>query len=707
MAKKRLRNNRTGEIEEIEVDEDGRPIWSVPSSSKSPLVQNKQSESANDQFFSQKPGTEPGISAPTWADRIFQGVNIPGTNISIGTKDIVPTIQGIGGGVGSAIGFSRGGIKGAAVGRGVGNAVGYVPGLGLRMISPELFGSVKSSEEEARDFGLGATLDYITSGASNILKGGFPSVREQLKQRLVRRYFPSVLDAETTAAAHADPNLNLTVGQVNPEAAMLEGTFSPVNRAKIHQEQVQHLKNQLAPLQANKEDVVRVAQASARQTELGEKRLTKNLYDQFSPAIQYNTRTVQKAIPGQPLLGPNGKPIVGPTGNPLTGPTTYENIKIKGAIPLDKSKQFTDTFLQAAREELGPDAVNANTIGTTSGAFLKRLVNELEKISSTETFLDPATKQPTKTYMAFDRLKTIRDSIHRFRKSDEYTVLKDRLQGPLAALESTIREDMDEGVKGWGTNAYSRYRAAQDQYAKMATKLNPKMAEDLLKAGKDPETTFLEVGREMLKDPQMTRQAREIAGRNEVGNVFRAEFYDQASHASGGIDPARGLEFLKTKDLVAREAVPSQELSNARQLLKRAELVNQYSGGVSTALNLRAGNAALNVGEGMGTGMVTGQVPAGLIKSGFRVLLGAAGMKKFVDNVMFNNKNARIAMGTLDVDPISAKAKWGTRAILGALKGTQVIIMAPDGNKYQVPVNNNGQLDFNDSEPYEGSEGDQ
>lgn len=696
-GKKKIMNDRTGQLEEFEVDDDGNVVWepqiSQTGSSKQP------SESTNQPIF--RPTEKSELTTPTWADRVFQGFTIPGTNISIGTKDVVPTIQGIAGGIGSAVGFSRGGIKGAGVGRGIGNALGYIPGLGLRMMSPELFGNVKSSNEELVNFGAGTGLDYGTSILGNVLKGGFPSVREQLKQRLVRRYFPSVLDDEATAAFKAQSNFPLTVGNVNPEAAMLQSTFSPTKSIKTAQEQVKRLVGEVTPQLRNKEQVVKDAQTSTRGTELALKRTSKNLYDRFSPAIQYNTKTVQEAVPGKPLLGANGKPLIDNYGNPLIGPTTYKNIRIKGAVPLDKSLTFTNDFLKAAYEELGPDDVNSKTIGTTSGAFLKRLTNELEKISSTKTFLDPTTKQPTKTYMPFERLKAIRDSIHRFRKSDEYTVLKDRLQGPLVQLESTIRQDMEEGVKGWGTNAYSRFRAAQDHYAKMAEMLNPKMTEDLLKAGKDPETTFKEVGREVLKDPQMTRQAVKVAGRNEIGDIYRSELYDRMLHPSGGIDVSGGQAYIKNTADVAAEAIPSQELSNAKQLLKRAEIINQYSTGVSTALNLRAGNAALNVGEGMGTGLVTGQVPTGLIKSGFRVLLGAAGMKRFVDDVMFNNKNARIAMGQLDVDPLSAKAKWGTRAILGALKGTQVIIMAPNGNKYEVPVNNNGQLDFSDVEEQE------
>lgn len=661
MPKKKFRNTETGQIEEYEIDRDGRPVF-----------QTKPSES---QFFRTTPGIESEIRAPTWSDYVF----------NYGGRFVKPALAATGSILGGLAGGATSGGTGTAIGSALGSGAGTLAGQSLQQLSPEIFGQYKP-EEALGEVGTGVAADLFTGGVSKVLGSGFPSARANIIQNLIKRFLPAQIDDATKAAIAADPEFKYTVGQVNPTARTVENVLAPKAKSGIIQEQQKTLANKASQLARNPETTIKDAQAFAFERASKMKAKSKALYGRFDPAITYNTKNVVKEIPGKPVIlhTPQG-PIQ------IKGQSTFEPVKIEGAIPLNKSKQFADNLGDEIDKILGPNDVNAVTIGNTSGTHLRNLRNELNKIRGVQQFLDPITKKPTSTFGEFRQLKEIRDSLNRFTQSSEFTPLRDKLQGSLQYLEAALRKDIDEGVRSWGPNAYGRFRKAQDYWQEVAKRLDSKMANDLLAAGKDPEQTYLTVAKEALKDPQKTRQFIGIAGRDKATRLFNDNLHNAAIDGTGKLNPQAALDFLKTNDLVAKEALPSKTLSEYRRFFQRASIVGPHMEGSRLPMLMKLTSAGLSLGVGAGSWVAGASLPKSAL-FGSLILGGAQQAHKATEKWLLNPRTARIATGLLDADPTSAKAKLGQKAILATMKGMQVMFRAEDGREFPVEITDGGRL---------------
>lgn len=219
-----------------------------------------------------------------------------------------------------------------------------------------------------------------------------------------------------------------------------------------------------------------------------------------------------------------------------------------------------------------------------------------------------------------------------------------------------------------------------------------KFSQNILKAAKgNPDITPLQVARQALKDPAKMRQFIATTGdRASAKQLFMNDVVEK-SIKDGKFDPSVALNHINTNELVAKEAVPSNTLYQYKNFLKRAQLVGPHTENANVGLKLRYGTAgaaiaagAANIIQGAGIGLGA--------KTGGTILLGGAAMNKFAKEVLLDPRNARIATGLLDADPMSKTAKIGTKAILLGLKGAQVEFMTPDGVKHPATITNDGRV---------------
>lgn len=599
---------------------------------------------------------------------------------------------------------AAGGIAGGglipipAVGSAIGSGIGSLAGKGLQNLAPDYFGEYKPSGpmEVARDVATDVAADLVGTGLSKIAKYAIPSERKKLTQAIVKKIFPTNLDSSQLNALAADPGFNVSVGQTNKIAETLENTFAPQAKAKFVKEQEKKILNEVLPVaQRNQEKLIQQGQKAANKTVDTIKTESKAAYDNFEPAINYNTTTVHEITPA------SGPIIDSKTGIITRGSRSQKvnPIQIKGAIPLNKSLAFANEVGDQIDNVLGAADSNLNQIDAASGGYLRTLRTELNKIRNVKNYIDPKTGKTAAPLAEFEQLKTVRDSLNDFLSNSKDEVLKGKLKGPLDGLEKLIRADMEEGVKGWGNNAYGKFRAAQDKWKELAQTVDPTMSKELLKAGKDGRTTYLEVAREALSDPEKSRQFLNITkDKGTLKDLFTTDLVQNAIDPTNNrFDPTKALDYLKKKDLVAREALSSSARGNLERFVRRAQLVGPHTENANVGLKLRAGQAGVQIALG-GAGLIAGSFATDNptlntgAKVGGAVLLGIAGMNKFAKNVLLDPKMARIATGLLDIDPQSKAAKIGTKAILTAIKGEQVNFMTPDGETKPAIITNDGRV---------------
>lgn len=661
MAKKKYRNTETGQIEEYDVDANGRPITQPQTAS--PSVPKNQ-----------LPKHE--LRAPTFADQVF--------NVE-GGRELPQLLPGVGGMIGGTAG-SFGGPAGVIAGSAIGSGLGTVAGQTLQRNWPQYFGQYKQ-DQAGSEIGKNIGIDLMLGGASKVAGAIFPSVRQRLFQQLSKYLFPAQIDDATKAAIAADPEFKYTVGQVNPTARTIENVAAPTAKNVFVKEQNKQLTNKASQLARNPEITIGDAQTFAQERVTKMRAKSDALYKRFEPAIIVNTKHVEKEIPGQPITISRAD---GSTYQ-IKGPSTFEPVAIEGAIPLNRSKTFADNLGGEIKKILGPDDVNSAKLGQGTTAYLKQIQGELDNISSAQAMIDPQTKQTLPTvYESFNKLKELRDSLNRFTQSSEYKPLRNKLEGTLQALESAIRSDMDEGVKSWGPNAYKRFRIAQDYWQEVAKRQKPEIVGNLLAAGKS-EVTPMQIAKEAMNDPQRTREFVGIAGRDKATRLFNDNLHNAAITGDGKFDPQAALEFLKTNDLIAKEALPSKTLSEYRRFWQRAAIVGQHVEGSRLPMLMKLTSAGLGFTVGAGNFVAGHGLPMSAT-FGLLTLKGAHSINKAAEKWLLNPRTARIATGLLDADPASAKAKLGQKAILATMVGMRASFMAEDGREFPVEIMPGGKL---------------
>lgn len=609
------------------------------------------------------------LEAPTWKDYAFQ----------YGGKYVPESLAQIGGMVGALTKNPRY----AALGTAVGSALGSE----LKRADPEIFGEYNANQEGVNAL-LNQALDPVLRGVSRIPSMVFPSARQELYGQLASFFKPRGRTPEVMSAIKADPTFEHTVGQTNPFAKFLEDLFSAKNKQAIVAKQEANIAKEVLPHLIETEPAMRSLQkqATGNIAKIHAKKDT--LYRQFDPAIDYtgNAKTVLKELPTPKRQAGFNQPPPAPK---------YETKTLVGAIPINHSKRFADTLGSQIDEILKDPAV----INSTPGLQLHQIRQGLNSIRGIETYLDPVTKKAAPTYGEYRKLKETRDALSNFVESDQYVAFKDKLGGSLTYLRDALARDIDEGVKGWGPNAYKRYRAAQDYAKFVATKIDSKLTNELLYSGLDPDRTLTKVADKMLSDPQFTRQAvLDLGSREPVSKLFMNKLYRSSyDQAAGVLDTDKALKFLGDNQEIAKIALPSRNLSEVKRFLYRNSVVGPYSEGMNIGKKLRMGAAGISLGVGLGDFVAGGHLPIGA-KTAVITLAGSEGAKMFTDKVLLDPKMARIATGQLDVSDKSTAAKAGTAALLSALKTAQVYIMTPKG-KQRGHINNQGKIVFDESSP--------
>lgn len=655
------------------VNDDGTAV-KLPNPSSSDL--SSSSQDTNDPIFRTDPNKESVLRAPTMADKVFNyfGRYVPGG------------LSAIGGAVGEASPIPGGLIMGTAAGTTVGNV--------LKHQFPSIFGNPPESKGQMLgEMAVETGVNALTSGVGKVLSAGFPSVREQLKQQLLRRFFPpTLIDDSTKEALRADPNFPFTIGQTNQLAKVIENITAPGAKDAILKEQKESIFNQARPRIIDREKVLRAAQKKTKKNLADWRAERKALYDDFNLAINYpgNAKKVVREISGKPTN------LVDAAGNPIISPPTYEEIDIQGAIPLDKSKQFADMLGTEIDKVLGPNDVNYKSLGEGLGASLKRLQGELDKIRSVQTHLDPVTHKPTNTYISFNQLKTIKDELSDFIKIQKPTSMRNKLQGGLETLRDLIDVDMNEGVKGWGTNSYSRFRKAQDFHKEMTEKIGTDMAARIEKEVTNPKISLKRLSAEAMNDPKRMEQFINATGtKTDAKKLVTSEIYKAAfDETSGKFNPTAGLNYLSSRRDIAKKAITSKALGEYERFLKRAQLVEPFSEGAYAKLKMANGALQMAIGIGsMLAGGLAGDIPSG-VKFGAGTLLFGRATNEFSKRILMNPRYARIATGLLDADPKTRFAKMGEQVILNGLRGAQVIWRAPDGREFPAEVTEQGKVKF-------------
>jgi len=658
-------DTRTGRV--YEGDEYGNEIGGspdIPTPKKDYILQTDKDK-------------EPTIKGLTRADILRNEL------FNTGGRYVVPFLNAIGGLAGGLAGGTVGQpILGGAAGTAISSGLGNI----LQAGAPQIFGEGGGSFggdvlETAKDVAIGTAFDVATKGAGL----AFPSARRELLEKLVEKFRPgAAIKAGTLAKPKGMfPQVDLTVGQTNRGAELMENWLAPGAKLRKIAEQRNQLGTFFEPKQfVNPEPFAETAQAKALAQRAIMQTTRQSLYDDFKPFVGKNTKEVEVILPVKNKMG-----LGWSTAQPVT-----RKVKIEGAIPLIQSKKFAEDLGAQIDNELGPDDINLEGLGAGVGNNLKRIRTELNKIRNVRTAIDAKSGIHTDDpLMAFNQLKSLKDQLNQFLRSGADPVLKDRLRGSLKALATTINQDIEEGVKGWGKTAYNKYRKAQDYHAKMAIRYKPKIARDLLKAGEDPETTYTQVIQDAMSDPQKLRHFIKTVGDKTDAKQMFMDRLSKAAHdpQRGFYEPSQALKFFESNEAMAQQLYSPTERANLKHFLTRASLVKDIPSSSGAALKLSQGRAAISIGTGLvggiGTGVMTGNPAyAGAVFS--IPMLGG----KFAEKVLMNPKYQPIAAGLLKASPRSMTAKRGTAAMLLAMKGMQGILTTPDGREIPAYIDAKG-----------------
>lgn len=652
------KDENTGQI--YEGDEYGNPI--AKPKAKTTILPSRSIEESG------------GIKAPNVADQFFNYFG----------RFVPPALTGTGGIIGGLLGLpgtpltaGQSSVAGSALGTMAGSTTGKL----LQALAPQYFGAppVNITLDVAKDI----ITDVGVNKAASVTSRIFPSAGKEFFEEYIADRFkpdPSLgVDLNRSKSVAGMPDVPLTTGQFNESAETIENWFAPTAKRQHIAASRKESDKFFEPHRfVDPESIVQTGQVKGTTNRNLMKDQRESYYESFKPFVGKNTKEVEVTLPvknkGQWGFG---------TAQPVS-----RKVKVEGAIPLVQTDKFVDDLSTQIQKELGPNDINFNSMGEGVGNHLKKIMTELDKIREMRIGIDTKTGQHTATpLMGFYQLKTLKDSLNQFLRSKADQPMKDRLSGSLRALATTINNDIDAGVKGWGTTAYNKYRRAQDYHAKMSSIFKTKTAKNLLNAGTEKGPTYSEVLEQVSADPQRMREFIAAGGdKVEARQIFRHNWSKNAFNSDRNFfDPGQALKYFDDNAAIAKELYTPAQRDSMRHFLRRSNLVQDIPSSSGAALQLSRGRAMISLGASVAMFKATGN-PAYSAIIFASPLLG----KQFAEKVLMNPKYSNIAAGLTKASPRSATARNGAKAILGAMKGAQVYLQTPEGREIPATINENG-----------------
>lgn len=653
-------NKKTGEVKWV--DDEGYEIKApneniVPKSAAIKSIMNANAEDYN-MFRRGNPAQKTFLRPSDWQDLFFSDVG----------QYVKPALTTAGGIAGGYFGGPYGGMIGTGLGSGLGSSLQYT--------SPRLFGNPSDSIklDVAKDVILDKVLETGTkAGAFAFNK----NIRENLLQNFFKRHFGPTVDPSILGPNPAGRSIDLTVGQTHPSAEWIENVFAGKEKSDIVKAQQSRIGGWFQTKRQNAEELIQSAQEKANENVDMWRETFKELRGRFNPHIEKNTKTVEVVSPVKNRMG-YGWGNAQPTSR-------FE--KVEGAIPVIRSKKFADDVGNEIKKILGPDLIKEQSLGTGTGNPLAFLYGELEKIRGIRTRIDPETGEHMINPIArFKDLQEVKSQIYNYlgdRNINSYH--RTRLEAGLKTLADTISADIDEGVKGWGKQAYSSYRKSQDYYKNMTDRLDPEIAKRLALTGRpDYEGTYLQLARKALSDPMEVRRFKEVT---KDTKVLKDLFYDDMTNAAydsanNTYNPESALNFLlKSKREVANEVLSDVSRKNLENYLRKASQVkapNLNFGVLWNLRNLRAGSGLATItGLGLGNPYYLGHAAAGLTAGAYIL---PQTMKNIVKRTFLDPDFAKVVQGVTNIDAKTKNINAKLDAFFNAIRGARIAVQTPDGN---------------------------
>ena len=575
------------------------------------------------------------------------------------------------------------------VGRAAGTVLGSSSGDVLQQLAPSLFGQYYPSSltsEIGKKVGEVA-LNEAMEVPPKIIGAGFPSVRDAFYAKMLGQIFKPTIPTRNIEALRADPNFPVSVGQTSSFGNWVENQFGHAAKDEFIKDQQERLAHYVSQFRKPVGDIMTEARQEARVGRIQMRGQKKQLYNTFEQNIPANSKDVQVKIGERPstVLNAQGQPTMMPV---------YKNETIEGAIPLNNAASFVKDVGDQLDETIGPTLADAQNVGAGTGHPLSGLKFEIDKLRNIAEQIDPATGAPLSQPIAsYRRLQGIRDNINRYLANKKSLGMPPRMEASLEALRKTIDLDINNGIRGWGPTEFKQYRTAQDYAAKMARRFNPELSANLLNAGKTGKQTLLAVGRDALSDPQKIEEFINVTGRKDLArDLYLNGIVDKSwDNATGGINPDKALRLIEANRAVGKKAVPSRVLSNAEQFLLRAQTVKPLGEHSGAAWRWTL-NGGITLSSALTLGMLGRDIPERMAIAGSTVMLTPFAAKRFINRVMLNPEMARAGIKLQSVSGRSEAAKIAMNTARLAMKGLQIQILTPKGDKKFMTMGEDGKF---------------
>lgn len=475
-----------------------------------------------------------------------------------------------------------------------------------------------------------------------------------LRSELAKRFMGKSLAPEVGAGLRARPDLPITVGQggQGTTANLLENLVTPIGKRKVRDIQQEMLSQEAKGLIGPSSSPQQIAEAVRGSLLGGLEDISTLANQQFGKLRLIAKQNVIKVAHPSGQVGRGTQSIEGPIAftktNKLAG-------KVIDKLNEDFGTESANTLLASVREEQR-DAINA----------LQRIVT----LGGKPLSLDAALR--IKAITGDKGFKSL------FPGAEESTFRR---------LNALIDEDIQKSMSAWprlGDIAPQIYREAKGSFEQSRVLFKETPTTSSLIEGPIGKIENIKT---ILKDPELIKRTKGAAKNPEqvkatLGSEFLADIIEK------GVDPSTKQfrssapisEFLsRENDSIIRQLFTSNQRSAITNFFKVVERLDPKLplAGV-TALGIRAAGAGITLAPGLIDFAMTGSLKSSVQTSGL-ILGGLIGLNTFTKKVLLDPRVARIAANLAKLPPTSPQARAMSRTLFGALKGTQIMLMAPDG----------------------------